>query len=98
MDELTQIESRLSASFDAQEKINTVLHYIRQIAHKDTQPYNNLYDDNGNRIAYQVGKTYTLKTLIGTGNYLLNSNGWLQFHYYSSGTTVSAKYVKYTVS
>lgn len=37
MDELTQIESRLSASFDAQEKINNVLHYIRQIAHKDTQ-------------------------------------------------------------
>lgn len=58
MDELTQIESRLSAALDsisniepaiydnddgyalimarnAQEKIETVLHYIRQIAHKE---------------------------------------------------------------
>lgn len=65
---------------------------------KTLQSYNDLYDDNGNKIAYQVGKTYTLQTLIGTGNYLLNANGWLQFHYYSSGTSVSAKYVKYTVS
>lgn len=65
MDELTQIESRLSAAlddleavreffieddkddferqftaFDAQEKIETVLHYIRQITHKeDTMPH-----------------------------------------------------------
>lgn len=60
MDELTQLESRLSAAlddlemvreffiendkddferqftaFDAQEKIDTVLHYIRQITHKE---------------------------------------------------------------
>lgn len=61
------------------------------------QTYNNLYDDNGNRIPYQVGKVYTLQTLIGTGNYLINVDGWLQFHYNSSVAT-SAKYVKYTVS
>lgn len=65
--------------------------------YQQLQSYNTLYGEDGNKIAYQTGKTYTLRTMTASGNYLTNQDGFLTLHV-QNYSGVSAMYVKYTVS